>query len=107
MDPRASLDVLEVYTFIKRDNDLWCDEFEIKFTGLLKDELSLPCYLLSIHAYGSMNLRYTRNIWWRLRVSTSRIGGGLRYDTFFVSIGHPLETKEDANFINKTGFETD
>jgi hypothetical protein len=31
----------------------------------------------------------------------------LRYDTFSVSIGHPLETKDDANFINRTGFEID
>jgi hypothetical protein len=74
MSPRASLGVLEVYAFIKRDSDLWCYEFEIKFTGLLKEELSLPCYLLSIHAYGLLNLRYTRTTWWCLGVSTPRTG---------------------------------
>ena len=70
MGPRASLDVLEAYAFIKRDRDLWCDEFEIKFKGLLKEELSLSCCLLSTHAYGLPNLRYTRTTWWRLRVLT-------------------------------------
>ena len=68
MGPRTSLDVSEVYAFIKHDSDLWCYEFEIKFTGLLKQELSLPCCRLGIHAYGLLSRRYTRTTWLRRRV---------------------------------------
>jgi len=107
VDPRASLDVLEVYAFIKRGSDLWCYEFEIKFTGLLKQELSLSCCRLSIHAYGLLNLRYTRTIWWRRHVSTPRIGKEFEMTLFFLSIGHPLERKDDANFIKRVGFGID
>jgi len=84
--PRASLDVLEVYAFIKRDSDLWCYEFEIKCIGLLKKELSLPSFFLGINVYGLLNLRYTRTTWWRRRVPTPRIGKEFEMTHFL----HPL-----------------